>query len=274
VKTFFLGAHHPAWLEQTDVPLFVSRASFYKEGKIRKSFPRAKGPWALDSGGFSQIKTHGRWTISAERYVEDVQIFMREVGKLQWAAAQDWMCESEQLDRTGLKVADHQRLTVDNYLELRDLAPRIPWVPILQGWTMGEYLDHVKAYERVGVDLRKLPRVGLGSVCRRQDTVRVGFLIQDLHSEGIKVHGFGFKTEGLLFKPVRDALTSADSMSWSLQARYSRGRCCASKAPDHPAKCTNCLEWALTWRDELLERIADDDRKYREAVRREKAKGR
>jgi hypothetical protein len=272
VKTFFLGAHHPGWLERTSVPLFVSRASFYKDGKLRKSFPRAKGPWALDSGGFSQIKAHGRWTISAEQYVEDVQVFMREVGKLQFAAAQDWMCEGEQLVRTGLKVADHQRLTIDNYLELKDLAPRLPWVPVLQGWTFGDYMDHVAAYEKAGVDLAKLPLVGLGSVCRRQDTVRVGFLIQDLASQGIKIHGFGFKTDGLLFKPVRDALTSADSMSWSLQARFSRGHCCGRPAPGHPAKCTNCLDWAVEWRDDLLQRIDADDAAYREAVRREKTR--
>ena len=270
MKTFFLGAHHPGWLAQTSVPLFVSRASFYKDGKRRKSFPRAKGPWALDSGGFSELKKHGQWTISAEQYVDDVETFMSEVGKLRWASAQDYMCEAEQLARTGLKVAEHQRLTIDNYLELKDLAPRIPWVPVLQGWTMGDYLDHVKAYEKAGVDLSKLPLVGLGSVCRRQDTVRIGFLIQDLHSEGIHLHGFGLKSEGLMFKPVRDALTSADSMSWSLQARFSRGHCCGRPAPDHPAKCTNCLAWALEWRLDLLSKIESDDERYREAVRRAK----
>jgi len=270
VKTFFLGAHHPGWLEQTTVPLFVSRASFYKDGKLRKSFPRAKGPWALDSGGFSHIKAHGRWTVSAEQYADDVQTFMREVGKLQWAATQDWMCEPEQITRTGLRIEDHQRLSTDSLLELRELAPRVPWVPVLQGWTLGDYYDHVEAYEKAGVDLRKLPLVGLGSVCRRQDTVRIGFLMQDLAADGIRLHAFGVKTEGLLFKPVRDAIVSADSMSWSLQARYERVRCCGSTAPDHPAKCTNCLRWASEWRYSLLERMLEDDLAYREAVRRAK----
>ena len=199
MKIFYLGAKHPGWLTQTSVPLFLSRATFYKEGKRRQSFPRARGPWALDSGGFSELKKHGRWTVNPEQYVEDVRTFKSEIGKLRFAAAQDWMCESEQLARTGLKVADHQRLSLDSYLELTDLAPELPWLPVLQGWSMGEYLDHVDAYERAGVRLEKLPLVGLGSVCRRQDTVRVGFLIQDLASRGIKVHGFGFH------HPVRPA---------------------------------------------------------------------
>jgi len=266
VKTFFLGAHHPGWLEQTSVPLFVSRASFYKDGKLRKSFPRAKGPWICDSGGFSELKKHGRWTVSTEQYVDDVRAFVSDVGKLQAAAAMDWMCESDQLARTGLKVKDHQRLTVDNYLELVDLDPELPWFPVLQGWSLGEYLDHVDLYTKAGVKLEKLPLVGLGSVCTRQDTVRVGFLIQDLASQGIRLHAFGFRVGGLMFKPVRDALTSADSMTWSKQARYARGPMCSSPGPDHPQKCTNCLQWALEWRSELLERIAEDDSEYRAAA--------
>jgi hypothetical protein len=255
-------------LAQTDVPLFVSRASFYKDGKLRQSFPRAKGPWICDSGGFSELKKHGRWTVSAEQYVDDVHAFVGEVGKLRAAAAMDWMCEADQLVRTGFRVADHQRLTVDNYLELVDLAPKLPWFPVLQGWSLGEYEDHIAAYERAGVKLEKLPLVGLGSVCTRQDTVRVGFLIQDLASQGFRLHAFGFRVGGLMFKPVRDALVSADSMTWSKQARYARGPLCSSPGPEHPAKCTNCLAWALEWRSDLLDKIERDDRAYREAARK------
>jgi hypothetical protein len=268
VKTFFLGAHHPGWLEQTSVPLFVSRASFYKDDKRRVTFPRAKGPWILDSGGFFELKKHGRWAATVEQYVEDVRIFKREVGRLQAAAGMDWMCEADQLARTGLKVPDHQRLTVDNYMELLDLAPDLPWFPVLQGWSLGEYHDHIALYEKAGVKLEKLPLVGLGSVCTRQDTVRVGFLIQDLASQGIRLHAFGFRVSGLMFKPVRDALVSADSMTWSKQARYAPGPLCSKPGPEHPAKCSNCLTWALEWRSELLERVADDDAEYREAVRK------
>jgi hypothetical protein len=37
----------------------------------------------------------------------------------------------------------------------------------------------------------------LGSVCRRQDTGMVESLVRDLHAQGIRLHGFGFKVLGL-----------------------------------------------------------------------------
>lgn len=277
MKTYYVGVAHPSWLAETNAPLFVSRSSFYKNGVRRKSFPRAKGPWALDSGGFSEIKAHGKWTVSPEQYVEDVHVFSAEVGKLQWAAIMDWMCEEQQLTRTGLKVKDHQRLSTDSYLTLKDLAPRLPWTPVLQGWTLGDYEDHVEHYARAGVDLRKSPLVGVGSVCRRQATLTAGFLFQHLASEGLKLHGFGLKTDALVprrpsesspvYKLIRDSLVSADSQSWSLQARFARGKLCVRGTHPESQKCSNCLAWALEWREDLLERIRRDDELQREIAR-------
>ncbi len=42
----------------------------------------------------------------------------REIGQLQFAAPQDYMCEPEMLQRTGMKIVEHQTRTVANYLEL------------------------------------------------------------------------------------------------------------------------------------------------------------
>jgi hypothetical protein len=97
------------------------------------------------------------------------------------------------------------------------LAPDLPWVPVLQGWTYGDYLSHVEQFDRAGVDLRALPVVGVGSVCRRQDTGMVERLLHDLHGMGIRCHGFGFKLGGLR-RSVK-WLESADSMAWSFAAR-------------------------------------------------------
>ena len=46
------------------------------------------------------------------------------------------MCEPFMLAKTGLTVAEHQARTVANYLELRSLAPELPFVPVLQGWSL------------------------------------------------------------------------------------------------------------------------------------------
>ncbi len=63
---FYLGTHHASWLGRTDVPLFVSRRRL---AGIRR-LPRALGPWALDSGGFTELSMFGRWRTTAAQYVD------------------------------------------------------------------------------------------------------------------------------------------------------------------------------------------------------------
>lgn len=128
---FWLGIHEPSWLERVDIPLFVSRRRL---GRLKR-LPRAIGPWALDSGGFSELSLHGRFELPPAAYAAEVRRYRDEIGGLAWAAPQDWMCEPAMLARTGLSVDEHQRRTVANYLELRQIAPEIPWIPVLQGWS-------------------------------------------------------------------------------------------------------------------------------------------
>lgn len=238
---FYLGTHETSWLAKTDVPLFISRRRL----SLRKACPQAVGRWALDSGGFTELSMFGEWRTSPAQYVAEVRRWRDEVGNLDWAAAQDWMCEPFILEKTGKTVAEHQRLTVENYLTLRDLAPEIPWAPVLQGWACPEYRRHQEQYEAAGVDLASLPVVGLGSVCRRQHMLPVSILIGGLHRDGLKVHGFGFKTKGLQLAGRH--LTSADSLAWSYDARRS------APLPGHTHKnCANCLEYALEWRQQML----------------------
>lgn len=94
MKTFYLGTHRPGWLALarcSDVPLFVSRRTL----AVRKSLPSAVTRWSLDSGGFSELQLHGRWTTSAEEYVAEVRRYQAKIGRLDWAAPQDWMCEAQ-----------------------------------------------------------------------------------------------------------------------------------------------------------------------------------
>src|SRR6185437_10883962 len=162
---FYLGAHHPGWLAQTDAPLFVSE----KRLEGRKTFPRAAGMWALDSGGFSQLMMHAGWPDGAERrYVEHVNRYRDEIGGMEWAAPQDWMCEPFMVAKTGLSIAEHQRRTVENYLTLRGLDDSLPFIPVLQGWERDDYLRCIDLYGRY--DVRLVGRVGIGTVCRRQGT--------------------------------------------------------------------------------------------------------
>lgn len=235
---FYLGAHRPAWLEVSPVPLFVSRNAF---GAMR-SLPRARTLWALDSGGFTELSRHGRWRSDARAYVADVRRLVDEVGSLVWAAPQDWMCEPEIVWKTGLSVEEHQRRTVENFLELRSLAPELPFAPVLQGWRAGEYDECAELYARAGVDLCAEPIVGVGSVCRRKNTtslVQIGVCLPD----GPRYHAFGLKRTGL-FSGAGDFFASADSLAWSFHERRER------------SGLQNDLDAALAWRSTTLARLA------------------
>jgi hypothetical protein len=263
-----VGAHHPEWLARSDASLCVSVSSLRDRiftGKRRAPIPRAKVPWICDSAGFTEISTYGRWRWSAKEHADFVVRASDDIGKMAWASPQDWMCEPWVVNGgsfyergrrirfpgTGLKVKDHQRRTVDNLLELRALAPTIRWTPVLQGWSLGEYLDCLEMYDLAGLDLRKEPVVGIGSVCRRQGTLGASLIISHLAEvERLKIHGFGFKVSGL--EVSWDNMVSADSMAWSLEARYS------APLPGHThQRCNNCLENALLWREDVLVRLTE-----------------
>lgn len=244
---YFVGAPEPPWLAIPAAwPLFVSRVRLARRPHVDLVAAR---PWALDSGGFSELSLRGRWTVSAAQYADEVAGWIERIGRLEWAAQQDWMCEPWIIQKTGLTVREHQARTVANYLELIRLAPGLPWVPVLQGWEYEEYHEHAESFRAAGVDLAALPVVGLGSVCRRQDTAVAEELARDFHRQGIRLHGFGFKLNGL----VRCAryLASADSMAWSYAARK-RG----AKLPGCTHRnCANCYRYAEHWRGRVLRAI-------------------
>ena len=86
---FLLGTHQPGWLTRAGVPLFVSDVRL----RVYKTLPVAAAPWAVDSGGFSELQHHGRWTVTPAEYVARVRRYRDEIGQLLWAAPQDSMCE-------------------------------------------------------------------------------------------------------------------------------------------------------------------------------------
>jgi len=260
---FFLGVHHVNWLTKAGVPLFVSRRRLAKYRRL----PRASHAWALDSGGFTEIALHGCWALSERDYVAEARRYRDDVGLLSWAAPQDWMCEPKMLRRTGLTVAEHQQRTLDNFLELQHLAPEMPWVPVLQGWTEADYHRHVNQYARAGIDLAARPLVGIGTVCRRQRTGMVAGTVLALTRQGLHLHGFGVKLQGL--QRVAGYLASADSQAWSTRARNAARHGEPPLIPAHVGKhkaCNNCLEWALMWRAQVQARLLEPEKQYSLAI--------
>lgn len=242
---FYLGTHRPSWLGRTGVPLFVSHRTLPKRNYVGDpGEPFRLMPWALDSGGFSELSMYGEWRTTPAEYIAAVRRYTEMGSGLRWVAPQDWMCERAILAKTGLTVAEHQRRTVENFLELRQSLYDLV-IPVLQGFDHDDYLRCVELYENAGVDLKTERIVGVGTVCRRQDTESAAHIITTLASLGLRLHGFGVKIGGLM--RFGDSLASADSMAWSFRARRSE------PLPGHSHKsCANCLEYALRWRKKVL----------------------
>lgn len=76
---FYLGTHQPGWLARLSVPLFVSDRRL----RVYVTLPRAVAPWALDSGGFTELSTYGTWAHgpSPARYVEHINRYQDEIDR-------------------------------------------------------------------------------------------------------------------------------------------------------------------------------------------------
>uniref|UniRef100_UPI003F491E71 deazapurine DNA modification protein DpdA family protein n=1 Tax=Nonomuraea sp. CA-251285 TaxID=3240002 RepID=UPI003F491E71 len=260
--TFYLGTHMPSWLGRLDVPLFVS----HRRLAGRKTFPRARAPWALDSGGFTELSLRGGWTQGPLEYVRAVRRYHEEIGNLRWAAPQDWMCEPGVRKITGRSIEEHQRLTCHNYMMIRSLwrgNPDVHIVPVLQGWDLDDYKRHADMYATTyRLDLEAQPLVGVGSVCRRSHTTDIADIFQAFPT--LRMHGFGMKTSGLrlyannlvLDEDSPRNVFSADSLAWSFAARHEPRHPWCEENAGHK-NCANCHRFALAWRYKILHSLPE-----------------
>lgn len=209
---FFVGLHQPA-----DAQHFS--AAFISVHRLReRQSPVPAADWIMDSGAFSTINMHGGYPHPVEEYAEHIKRFAFD-GRLLAAVAQDYMCEPSMLAKTGLTIADHQRLTIERYDALLTCNTGVYIMPVLQGYAPEDYVSHIRQY---GPRLRYGAWVGVGSVCKRNATPHaieaVLVAIKRVRPD-LRLHGFGVKLTALASGLVRELLYSADSMAWSFAAR-------------------------------------------------------
>jgi hypothetical protein len=249
VQTFYLGAHRYNWAcdGQTDQPLFISDRTLRRRSDA--PFEPSVVPIGIDSGGFTEVSQNRHWSAGAFDYAMRVRRYMAELGNIDFVAQQDWMCEPGMLALTRMSVRQHQQFTINNYLTLRDTLPEAPWAPTIQGWTIGEYYDHIEQWYARGVELHKLDRVCVGSVCRRENPITTALILNGIASEGIRVHAFGVKAEVL--ELCADAIVSSDSMAWSTHMRAERNGAKKKGLPFEHFD-PNSLQCALGWVEKTI----------------------
>lgn len=211
---FYVGLHQPADAQHFDLACI----SINRLRGRRKAVDC--GDVLVDSGAFTELERHGRYRHGVEEYASEIRR-LHEAGivRISAAVAQDYMCESWMLAKTGLSIAEHQRLTIERYDALLACALPVPVLPVLQGFAPSGYAAHCEAY---GDRLTFGMWVGVGSVCKRQGDPRaIIAVLQAIRSvrPDLRLHGFGVKRTSLLHPGVREFLYSADSMAWSFAAR-------------------------------------------------------
>jgi hypothetical protein len=210
---FFVGLDNPHQAKH------VPRAFISVNRLKTRRKPVTSGEWIMDSGAFTELATHGCFRNGPEEYSRVVNRIASASPNLLAAVSQDWMCEPWILEKTGLTVVDHQRLTIERYDQLLELVSGVYLMPVLQGYRVEEYLRHIDDY---GDRLKSRMLVGIGSVCKRNGDVRqIETIITAIKTRNpqLKLHAFGLKTTALRSDLVRRYLYSADSMAWSYAAR-------------------------------------------------------
>lgn len=207
---FYIGLHQPSDAKHFDQCMISIN-------RLRRRRSLVVNRWMLDSGAFTELYKYGHYRHSPEEYASHINK-LSQFGILQAASSQDYMCEPFILNRTGLSITDHQRLTIERYDALRSLTS-VYILPVLQGYAPADYVQHIADY---GEHLALGNWVGVGSVCKRNSDVSaieaVLVAIKDARPD-LRLHGFGVKTTALQSSIVRDCLYSADSMAWSYAAR-------------------------------------------------------
>jgi hypothetical protein len=209
---FFTGLHQPSDAGHFD-------AAFISVNRLRsRKAPMNVGDWIMDSGAFTTLHTHGGYPYPVREYADQIRRW-KSNGNLLAAVAQDYMCEPFMLAKTGMTVAQHQRLTIERYDALMAEDTGVYILPVLQGYTPEDYVHHIEMY---GDRLPQGAWVGVGSVCKRNgDPAAIEAVLGEIwyHRPDLRLHGFGLKSTALKSRFVRAMLETADSMAWSYAAR-------------------------------------------------------
>ncbi len=223
-------------------------------GRLRglTHLPVAQARWVLDSRAFTELSQHKAWRFTAEEYAADILRYAAEIGRLEWAAPQDWPAARAVLAATGLTEEEHQRRTVESVVTLRRLvAGRVKVLAVVTGETPAGYLRHKAMYLAAGIDLTREELVGVGALVGRP-AGEVAHIVQTLHVAGVtRMHGFGVKGPALSL--VGPLFTSTDSSDWSREARDQVGRCPHEQGIAWEA---NCPHAARAWRGKQRELAA------------------
>lgn len=210
--------------------MLVASACWDNErGRFKISRPPADhiSSICIDSGGFTAAKRWGRYPWTIAQYAEWIGQMSRDV-ILDFCAVMDYACEPT-VNRSILATNQSRiEATIENEIACKEVAPGLPWLPVLQGDNLAERTYDLDRRREMG--LRPTDYAGIGSVCGRgaHGARQVVKFYAD-RLPGVKYHGFGMHIQALDDDAVYGVVKSWDSYSWN----WGRGQ----KGVDRPAEC-------------------------------------
>lgn len=176
-----------------------SAAGFWDNGEWRKDkFPVSCGNKFLDPGGFTLLDKYEDYPFSVENFANLVARTRPHC-----YATMDYPCEPE-INRSCSLASNKDRITetVANAIRLAEYENELPGqlVPVIQGYSLEEYLSCIKLYQRFGM-IRSY--MAVGSMCRRISNGELHRLIPGIYyaakSAGCeRLHFFGLKLSSSL----------------------------------------------------------------------------
>jgi hypothetical protein len=199
--SIFLIGLNPRWQMYKFLPdkinVMFSAAGFWdndkKEWRRGKKFRASFGIRWLDCGGFTLLNQYGDYPFSTVNLANLIAYL-----KPDFYVPQDYPCEPE-ITRSLDLTSNAQRIeaTVKNAIELAEWESQLKgvMVPVIQGYTLDEYLYCLDLYDRAGL-IRDY--MAVGSMCRRISDDELGKLIPGIYYAAqrlgcTKLHFFGLK---------------------------------------------------------------------------------
>lgn len=202
--------------------VLISAGTMYNKGKLsinRGMIPDTVKRLFVDSGGYSMFRKWGNFPFTTDEYIDFVDLLMDDYPVTE-VATMDLPCEPSVNRHTFRTNIDRIKRTIEYADELLE-NPNIPWVPVVQGYTLNEYKACVNLLNG-NAGAMSAKTWAIGTLCARKKTGGIRNIVVNLRKEidpSIELHSFGLAINALRDPQVFFSIDSSDSGTWSFNGR-------------------------------------------------------
>jgi len=206
VKIFYTVSWSDLRSWMGEFPTMIVASSAWDGKRLRRTSTVTDGrELVCDSGGFLAARRWGEFPYSEAEYVEWAMTHNPD-----WLATMDYCAEPE-LGRESVEWCI--RHTMDRARYLMATYPDLPWLPVIQGDEVADYLTCINQYKQF--DLVR-DYMGVGSLCRRTRLAEIEEIVSTLGwaLPDTKFHLFGVKLSAARSPILHKYAASLDTSAW------------------------------------------------------------